>query len=81
MVHDFPWQISQTLPFNQIFTELVSHLDTCDIPNILTDTYDTEMDWMQPLPDREVEERHHRQKEQHERRHGAMGVAYAENNI
>ena len=36
---------------------------------------------MRPLPDGEVEERHHRQKEWHEQRHGAMGGAYAENNI
>lgn len=81
MVHDFPWQISQTFPFNQIFTELVSHLDTCDIPNIRTDTCDTEVHSMRPLPGGKVEERHHRQKEQHEQRHGALDVAYAENNI
>lgn len=73
MVHDFPWQISQTTPFNQIFTELVSHWTP--VTYLLTDTCDTEMDSMPPLPDGGMEERHHRQKEEHEQTHGAMGVA------
>lgn len=48
MIHDFPWQRSQSLPFNQTFTKFFSHLDTCDILNVLIETCDTEINSMQP---------------------------------
>lgn len=69
-----PWQIIQT---NIHWSH---NLNASDVANILIHTCDSERDMMWCLLDGEMEERHYRQKEQHERWHRAMCIAYAGRN-
>lgn len=74
LVHSFP------MANNTNKYSLVSHLNASDVANILIHTCDSERDVMWCLLDGEMEERHYRQREQHERWHRAMCIAYAGRN-